>query len=329
MIESNRAAPRRVFISYRREETDAWAGWLYDRLTEHFEVFRDADTIKPGEDFVEAINVAVRSCDVLLVLIGNRWLTISDAKRKRRINNAQDFVRLEIEVALTHNVRVIPILVEGARMPRADDLPTSLARLASRQALEFSTSRFKYDLSQLLKALDDTLSPSRAELPPKPPTPQAPVTLKRPTLIGVSQAARREEHLDNEVRRLTNPSNSSGTVSLTASQVLEVSVSVDLSQARAISGTGVRFRNALNAQADLQNALAHYYSLRIGQKVTKEETFTITVPAHKNIEVIFDWKRILETGMASLAESSRPAVTIAQVPFKIVSGLDFDVRQIV
>src|SRR5829696_9413922 len=154
----------RIFISYRRDETAYPAGWLFDRLAEHFgdaQVFKDVDSIELGDDFVEMITRAVGSCDVLLALIGDQWLTATDQHGQRRLDDPDDFVRLEIEAALTRNVRVIPILVEGARLPRADELPPSLARLVRRQALELSPARFDFDTSRLLKVLDKTLAEMR------------------------------------------------------------------------------------------------------------------------------------------------------------------------
>ena len=116
MADSIPAASGRIFISYRREETAYPAGWLYDRLADRFgsdQVFKDVDSIELGDDFVEVITRAVGACDVLLALIGQEWLTITDARGRRRLSNPHDFVRLEIEAALTRNVRVIPILVDG------------------------------------------------------------------------------------------------------------------------------------------------------------------------------------------------------------------------
>jgi hypothetical protein len=158
------AALGRIFISYRREETAYPAGWLYDRLADRYgggQVFKDVDSIQLGDDFVEVITRAVGSCDVLLALIGDQWLTVTDEHGRRRLDDPDDFVRLEIEAALTRKVRVIPILVDGARMPRADELPDSLAKLVRRQALELSPARFEFDTSRLLKVLDWTLAEVR------------------------------------------------------------------------------------------------------------------------------------------------------------------------
>jgi YVTN family beta-propeller protein len=173
------AATGRVFISYRRQETAYPAGWLYDRLVDHLgrdQVFKDVDSIELGDDFVEVITRAVGSCDVLLALIGDAWLTITDEHGRRRLDDPDDFVRLEIEAALRRKVRVIPILVEGARMPEADELPPSLGALVRRQALELSPSRFDFDTSQLLRVLDRTFAEVRTG-PTAPPEP----TLSLPT----------------------------------------------------------------------------------------------------------------------------------------------------
>ena len=154
----------RIFISYRREETAYPAGWLYERLTDRFgggRIFKDVDSINLGDDFVDVITRAVASCDVLLVLIGGEWSTILDAQGKRRLDDRDDFVRLEIEAALTRDVRVIPVLVDGATMPSADELPDSLAKLVRKQSLELSPSRFEFDAGRLMKVLDSTLSDGR------------------------------------------------------------------------------------------------------------------------------------------------------------------------
>jgi hypothetical protein len=164
MVESAAGSTGRIFISYRREETAYPAGWLFDRLEEKCgagQIFKDVDSIELGDDFVEVITRAVGSCDVLLALIGDRWLTVTDKQGRRRLNDPNDFVRLEIEAALKRKVRIIPILVEGASMPHADELPAAIAGLARRQALELSPSRFEYDTSRLLKVLDKTLAEVR------------------------------------------------------------------------------------------------------------------------------------------------------------------------
>jgi hypothetical protein len=155
-----------IFISYRRQETAFPAGWLYDRLRDRFgpdQVFKDVDNIDPGDDFIDKITTAVGSCDVLLVLIGQEWLTITDDAGKRRLDDPEDFVRVEIKAALSRKVRVIPLLIDGAPMPRADQLPQSLARLVRRQAQELSPSRFDADANRLVGVLERTLAEARAQ----------------------------------------------------------------------------------------------------------------------------------------------------------------------
>jgi hypothetical protein len=104
------------------------------------------------------IAAAVGSCEVLLVLIGARWLTATDVNGRRHLDSPYDFVRLEIEAALARKVRIIPVLVDGAWMPHAEELPVSLAGLTRRQALELSPNRFEFDTNRLLKVLDRTLA---------------------------------------------------------------------------------------------------------------------------------------------------------------------------
>jgi hypothetical protein len=154
-----------IFISYRRTDSAYPAGWLFDRLAEHFgrtRVFKDVDSLQPGDDFVEVITTAVASCAALIAVIGERWLTAADEHGRRRLDNPDDFVRVEIEAALTRGVRVIPVLVNGASMPQSADLPPSLQLLARRHAIELSPYRF--DTSALIRVLDATIS----EIPATP-----------------------------------------------------------------------------------------------------------------------------------------------------------------
>jgi hypothetical protein len=137
-----------IFISYRREDTKDVAGWLAERLVQRFgksHVFLDVDSIAPGLDFAEAIDRALGSCQVLLALIGHQWLTMTDENGRRRLDDPDDKVRLEIEAALERHVRLISVLVDEATMPRAPDLPASLAELASRQALRIRAESFDRD----------------------------------------------------------------------------------------------------------------------------------------------------------------------------------------
>lgn len=146
-----------IFISYRREDAAGQAGRLYDHLSAHFSrerVFMDVDRIEPGEDFVDAINRAVGSCRVLLVVIGKNWLA-STVGEQRRLDNPHDYVRLEISAALERNIRTIPLLVQDARMPKAEELPAQLARLSRLNAHEISDGyRWGQDVQALIKFID-------------------------------------------------------------------------------------------------------------------------------------------------------------------------------
>jgi beta-lactam-binding protein with PASTA domain len=166
----------KIFLNYRREDSAPDARSLYDHLVMHFgpnSVFIDIDRIDLGADFVESINEKVGLCQVLLVLIGKQWLTSSDSTG-RRLDNPNDFVRLEIVAANERRVRIIPVLVEGASMPREDQLPDALRFLARRNATELSYHRFRDDVNHLIKGIEqiiklDSPSPPPAPVQPAPP----------------------------------------------------------------------------------------------------------------------------------------------------------------
>ena len=146
----------RVFISYRRGDSSGHAGRVYDavkaRLGPGAEVFIDVDSINPGVDFVRSIESAVGSCDVLLAVIGPGWIGAADADGSRRLDDPGDFVRAELEVALGRGIRVVPVLVHGAQMPRSEDLPPALMELSRREALEMSDERWAYDADRLIRS---------------------------------------------------------------------------------------------------------------------------------------------------------------------------------
>jgi TIR domain len=163
------AGTGRVFISYRRQESSGLAGRLYDRLAARFgddQVFMDVDTIALGVDFAEVISQAVSSCQVLLAVIGPRWLAATDEDGRRRLDDPDDLVRLEIAAALERDIRVIPILIEGAAMPRRQQLPEALAGLARRNALILRHESFRADADRLLAAVEPILRPPAAPASP-------------------------------------------------------------------------------------------------------------------------------------------------------------------
>jgi hypothetical protein len=159
--------PGRIGICYRRQETGWPARQLYDVLVQHFpreQVGADVD-IEPGDDFVERIAAAVASCAVLLVLIGPQWLTITNNKGQRRLDDPEDFVRIEIETALTRRIRVIPVLVDDAKMPGANELPATLAPLVRRNAVEINPLTF--DTKRLISTVSKTLEQELARRQPE------------------------------------------------------------------------------------------------------------------------------------------------------------------
>ena len=162
-----------IFLSYRRQDSQSATGRLADDLEARFgdeRVFRDRE-IAAGDDFVEAIRRSVESATVVLVVVGPRWLAAADPHGRRRLDDPGDFVRLEIELALAAEVAVVPVLVEGARMPTEAELPRSIAALARCQAVELSDQRWRFDVDTLIALLQsrfgiDADAPSGARAAP-------------------------------------------------------------------------------------------------------------------------------------------------------------------
>ena len=154
------AMAQRIFISYRRDDSRGYAGRLQGDLSRRYSeehVFRDVE-IPPGADFGEYITSLVDKCNVVLAIIGPGWLDARDREGERRIDDPEDWVRLEIERALARDgVEVIPVLVDGARLPPREELPESLLALRRRNAFELSDRRWDYDVGQLGKHLDALL----------------------------------------------------------------------------------------------------------------------------------------------------------------------------
>ena len=148
--------PLQIFISYRREDSSGQAGRLYDSLSDEFghdNVFIDLDAIGPGEDFADVIDQALQRCDVVLVVIGPRWLSL-EREGVRRLDDPNDYLRIEIEHSLARAPRVIPVLVQDAEMPSSRDLPEPIKNLARRNAFELSDSRWRLDVGRLIDALE-------------------------------------------------------------------------------------------------------------------------------------------------------------------------------
>jgi hypothetical protein len=171
----------RIFISYRRADTANQAGWLAERLAGHYgrpQLIFDVDSIQLGNDFADVIAAAVTSCDALLALIGHQWLTAA--------SGPNDFVRVEIESALTRGVRVIPVLVDGARMPTAAELPPGLAMLTQQPPLSLGAANPEGDVSRLIQALDQSIAAKSAQWQAT----QAGQAQNQPTVTGMAPSWR-------------------------------------------------------------------------------------------------------------------------------------------
>ena len=149
-----------IFISYRRDDNEQIAPRISERLEKRFgkhNIFFDVDSIPPGTDFRDVLEQALERTDVLLAIIGKHWIE----GMRRRLDDRDDFVRFEIASALSRGIRVIPLIIRGARMPSAKDLPSDLVKLASRQAIEIRFDReFNRDVDRLIKQLlDERLVP--------------------------------------------------------------------------------------------------------------------------------------------------------------------------
>jgi hypothetical protein len=176
-----------IFISYRREDASGHAGRLYDRLSERFgkdRLFMDVDTLELGLDWVEAIEKAIGSAGALLAVIGRSWVRVEDEDGRRRLDDPNDFVRIEIAGALERNIRVIPVLVQGANMPTKEELPDPLKGLTRRSALELRDTSWEYGVTKLAGVLEQFFHQEEPEQEPKPePEPEPPTPSPAPVSV--------------------------------------------------------------------------------------------------------------------------------------------------
>ena len=146
---------RRIFLSYRRDDCAVHAGRLAENLRHGSgdEVFLDIDTVSLGENFVKRIEREIGQCDLVLVMIGDDWLTLAGADGRPRIFDPLDWIFLEMKSALERDVPVVPVLVEGASMPRPDQLPGELRELALRHGAELRDATWAADVARLAAGL--------------------------------------------------------------------------------------------------------------------------------------------------------------------------------
>lgn len=147
----------KIFISYRRVDSSYVTDRIYDCLTQYCDkesVFRDIDSIHPGADFRKHLQDAINQCDVVLAVIGDRWLTIRNSTGTRRLDDPDDYVRIEIETALQRGIPLVPLLIENVAVPPEDALPPAISGLASRQGLVVRRAPdFLQDMERVIEAL--------------------------------------------------------------------------------------------------------------------------------------------------------------------------------
>jgi hypothetical protein len=150
-----------IYISYRRSESAAYAGRLFDHLSRHFgrgSVFMDVQGgIRRGQEFARAIDSALNACDAVLVLIGKGWASCTEKDGRPRLEDPKDWVRLEVAAALRRDVLVVPVFVDGARLPDPASLPEELRALCGRHACELSDLRWAFDVRELVKDLEQVV----------------------------------------------------------------------------------------------------------------------------------------------------------------------------
>jgi hypothetical protein len=231
MNAPNQPPRKNVFISYRVSDTAGETGRLVDVLKNYFEedqIFMDIDKIEPGVDFTEVLSRSLDSCDVMLAIIGPRWEG-TDAQGQSRIKKSDDWVHVELSTALKRNIRVVPVLVDGATLPDASDLPEDLEPLTRRQSYEISNKRWRYDTEQLTYFLQNNIGvkPKRQRLvapqpPPQPPSSGMNIWLKVAIgvlafigvlgVIGLIIGEDKKQQDQSQTQPLTTTSSEEGTV---------------------------------------------------------------------------------------------------------------------
>jgi hypothetical protein len=147
-------ARSRIFISYRRDDAAGYSHAIHDRLADHLggdQLFMDVHDIAPGADFARRLRDVVQGCEVVVALIGKRWVGEREGQ-PARIHDERDWVRIEVAEALRRGIRVIPVLLDGARLPAAEDLPDDLQGLRLLNSMEVRTTRLDADVRDLVGA---------------------------------------------------------------------------------------------------------------------------------------------------------------------------------
>ncbi len=187
-----------IFLSYRRKDTASATGRLHDYLEKEFGadmVFKDIHDIGLGKDFRKAIGDTLRDCKVVLVLIGDRYVSLTDAEGNIRIMNPNDYVNIEVSTALAFKDQklVIPILINGAPMPKRDQIPKSMEAITWQNAIRLTNDYWKTEMERLVKAIREYLHLSEEKVIVAPP----PKTSNRAKLKEQIGAGKTEKVLDS------------------------------------------------------------------------------------------------------------------------------------
>jgi hypothetical protein len=174
----------KIAISYRRADSEAMTGRIFDRLIAHYgkgAIFRDIDDIPPGIDFRLHINQTLLKTQILLVIVGPQWFGVASDGGANRIQEESDPVRVEVETALRRRVPLIPVLIGATKMPSAEQLPPGLKDFAFRNAVKIDIGRdFDHHMDRLIRSIDAVIEqapkslPSRETKPPAAPKSSAP-----------------------------------------------------------------------------------------------------------------------------------------------------------
>src|SRR5215471_5750872 len=200
----------KIFINYRRGDDPGNTGRLFDQLEGVFardRLFMDVDSIPPGRNFVRFLEQQVAQCDVLLAVIGKNWIDARDEQGVRRLDKADDFVRIEITSALKQDKLVIPVLVQEAQMPKPDELPEAIRPLARRNAVRLTHERFRTDTQGLVTAIKQALEEASARKA------TAEEERRREQEVARQREAEEQARRDKEQARLT------ATAGLSADQI--------------------------------------------------------------------------------------------------------------
>jgi hypothetical protein len=300
----------RIFISYRREDSAGDAGRLADYLHERFgpaHVFLDIDTIEPGADFVRVLHTALEQTVAVLVVIGPRWTTLQGASGVRRLDEPDDFVRLEVETALRRNIPVVPVLVQGAMLPRKEDLPPSLAALTTRQVASLDHAEFRDDAQRLCDRLARLIEPDgRARRHPLARWWPAATAM---TVIAIGAAA---------YGLMRGPDTSSDPAPLTSTNATTTS-SAPLTASKA--------EDSVATEALLTEAAAQVRREQFADALATLQRARDAAPASADVrrmqeDVAMSWIRSVrvESGTSTFGDTIKPALAVVDTSLPSASG---------